>query len=52
MTPTARAPHTLAVRDDLAYWTGEAGDTAGARDQFAALLPVIERILGPDHPTP
>ncbi len=22
----------------------------GARDQFAALLPVIERVLGPEHP--
>ena len=25
-------------------------DAAGARDQFAALLPVFERILGPEHP--
>ena len=23
---------------------------AGARDQFAALLPVRERVLGPEHP--
>jgi len=30
-------------------WTGEAGDAAGARDQFAALLPVIERVFGPEH---
>ena len=28
----------------------EAGDAAGARDQYAALLPAIERILGADHP--
>jgi Tetratricopeptide repeat len=27
-----------------------AGDHAGARDQYAALLPVIERISGPQHP--
>ena len=26
------------------------GDAAGARDQFADLLPVYERILGPGHP--
>jgi len=26
-----------------------AGDAAGARDQFAALLPVL-RVLGPEHP--
>ena len=31
-------------------WTGEAGDAAAARDQFAALLPVRERVLGPEHP--
>ena len=33
-------PDTLTARADLARWTGEAGDAAGARDQFAALLPV------------
>jgi len=32
-----------------ARWTGEAGDAAGARDQYAALLPVYERVLGPKH---
>ena len=31
-------------------WTGAAGDVAGARDQFAALLPLYERVLGPEHP--
>jgi hypothetical protein len=41
---------TLAARHELAHWTGEAGDAAGARDQFAALLPMIERVLGPVHP--
>ena len=48
---------TLAARDHLAGWTGLAGDPAGARDQLAALLPLEERVLGPDtrnpeHPRP
>ena len=43
-------PATLAARHELALWTGEAGDVAGARDQFAALLPIRERVLGPEHP--
>jgi len=42
-------PDTLATRRNLAYWTGEAGDAAGARDQFAALLPLCERVLGPEN---
>ena len=37
-------------RKNLAFCAGEAGDAAGARDQYAALLPVDERILGPEHP--
>ena len=41
--------HTLTARANLARWTGEAGDAAGARDRFAALLPVVERVLGPEH---
>ena len=43
-------PDTLAARGNLASWTGRAGDAAGARDQFAALLPIEERVLGPEHP--
>jgi Tetratricopeptide repeat len=43
-------PETLAARHELASWTGWAGDAAGARDQFAALLPIRERVLGPEHP--
>jgi hypothetical protein len=43
-------PRTLATRDNLARFTGEAGDAAGARDQFAELLPIRERVLGPEHP--
>jgi hypothetical protein len=41
---------TLAARAQLALWTGRAGDVAGARGQFAALLPSYERVLGPEHP--
>ena len=40
---------TLRARGKLAGWTGWAGDAAGARDQFAALLPVEERVLGAEH---
>jgi hypothetical protein len=43
-------PDTLRARHNLAYWTGQAGDPAGARDMFAELLPIRERVLGPDHP--
>jgi len=43
-------PDTMTARGNLAYWTGEAGDAAGARDQYAKLLPIRERILGPEHP--
>ena len=43
-------PETLSIRGSLARWTGEAGDAAGARDQYAALLPILERVLGPEHP--
>jgi len=42
----------LAVRDELAFWTGEAGDPAGARDQLAALLPDRIRVQGPAPPHP
>ena len=42
-------PRTLAARGNLAYWTGEAGDPAAARDLFAALLLDSERVLGAEH---
>ena len=45
-TRGAEHPDTLTARANLASWTGEAGDAAGARDQFAALLPVRERVSG------
>ena len=41
---------TLTARQDLAYFTGMAGNCAGARDQFAALVPARERISGAEHP--
>jgi hypothetical protein len=43
-------PDTLAVREELAYWTGCAGAAADARDQFAALLSAYEEVLGSEHP--
>ena len=48
----ARSDDILAldVRQELAFWTGEAGDSAAARDQFGALYPDLIRVLGPDHP--
>jgi hypothetical protein len=41
---------TLNARHFLADWTGHAGDAAAARDQLAALVPDLERVLGPEHP--
>ena len=49
-TRGAEHPGTLTARANLASWTGNAGDPAGARDQYAALLPVRERVLGAEHP--
>ena len=43
-------PATLAARADLAEFTGYAGDPLAARDQFAELLPVMERVHGAEHP--
>ena len=39
-----------AIREEVAYWTGEAGDPATARDLLTDLLPDQTRVLGPDHP--
>jgi hypothetical protein len=41
---------TLANQNNLALWTGQAGDPSGARDQYAELLPIRERLVGPEHP--
>jgi hypothetical protein len=46
----AEHPETLATRARLAYWTGEAGDPVGARDQYVPLLPIVKRVLGYEHP--
>ena len=50
MRPGPEHPETLAIRTALARWTGAAGDPAGARDQYVALLPIEERVLGAEHP--
>jgi hypothetical protein len=49
-TVGAGHPRTLSVRANLAKWTGQAGDAAAARDQFAALLPIREQVSGAEHP--
>jgi hypothetical protein len=46
----AEHPYTLTARGSLARWTGQVGNPAGARDQFAELLPMRERVLGAEHP--
>jgi RecA/RadA recombinase len=43
-------PATLSARDTFAYFTGEAGDPAGARDRHAALLPIRARVQGAEDP--
>ena len=42
--------HWPRARANLAYRTGEAGDAAAARDQFAVLPPILERVVGAEHP--
>lgn len=44
------APETLEARGSLAWWTGEAGDAAGARDLAAAWAADTARVCGPDDP--
>ncbi|MGP7998341.1 MAG: tetratricopeptide repeat protein [Streptosporangiaceae bacterium] len=41
---------TLNARHSRAYWTGEGGDAAAARDQYAALVPDREQALGAEDP--
>ena len=48
--PGAEHPDTLAIRANLAFWRGAAGDAVGAAAEFAALLPIQERVLGAEHP--
>ncbi|MDL4813704.1 tetratricopeptide repeat protein [Actinomadura opuntiae] len=44
-------PLTLASHANLGYWTGATGDAVGARDMYAALLPVRMRMAGAEHPS-
>ena len=44
-------PITLIARANLAYYTAEAGDAAGARNQYAALLPVMSGSSAPSTRT-
>ena len=48
--PGPADPTTSTAKAGLARWTGEAGHPAGARDQYAALPPIRERVSGPEHP--
>ena len=40
----------LLALEERARATGEAGDAAAARDQYAALVAARERVSGPEHP--
>jgi hypothetical protein len=46
----ARAEAELRARDGRARSTGEAGNAAGARDHYAALVPLYQQVLGPENP--
>ncbi len=46
----ASSPDTLTTRHNIAFWTGQAGDTAQALRLCCKLLPDVERVLGPEHP--
>jgi Tetratricopeptide repeat len=43
-------PETLTTRNNVAFWTGECGDSVGALAAFELLLPDRVRVLGADHP--
>jgi Tetratricopeptide repeat len=43
-------PRTMTARNELARWTGQAGNPAAARDLLVQLLPARERVSGPEHP--
>ncbi len=41
---------SLAVRDEYAFWTAEAGEVAAARDLFSSVVADRTRAHGPEHP--
>ena len=43
-------PQRLAIRSEIAYWTGEVGDAREALRLSSELLPDLEHALGPHHP--
>ena len=43
-------PQTLRTREELARWTGEAGNPTAAAAALAALLHDQLRVVGPSHP--
>jgi hypothetical protein len=43
------ASNNLIARSSLADWTGMAGNAARARDQYAVVLPIFERVTGPER---
>jgi hypothetical protein len=49
-TPGPEPPDTLAAQLDLAHGTAMAGDTLSACEQYAALVPVADRVLGAYQP--
>lgn len=42
--------HALTSRGNVASFRGEAGDAAGAAEEFADLVEHMVRVLGEDHP--
>jgi tetratricopeptide (TPR) repeat protein len=42
-------PYALAARSALADLTFQEGDAVGAHNMYAALLPIMERVRGPEH---
>jgi hypothetical protein len=44
-------PDTLTARSNIAHWTGQSGDPAGALRLSHELLPDLARVRGPEHPS-
>lgn len=42
--------YALSARANVAYWTGQTGDARAALALFQVLLPIRQRVLGPEHP--